>query len=159
MSGSTENAISASHQFMEHDDQDPDQDEDIFKDGDDAGGEHLIQRVDVGGDARDQAADRVLVEEADVHALQMAEDLAAQVEHDLLAGPLHQVGLGEFQSEAEQQQSKIDATPIWAMPISGRELRKRSRNRGGRWRKGIYQWRFWSGRAENVGAGLQDDGR
>ena len=27
------------------------------------------------------------------HALEVAEDLAAQVEHDLLAGPLHQVGL------------------------------------------------------------------
>jgi hypothetical protein len=31
-----------------------------------------------------------------VHALHVAEDVAAQVEHDLLAGPLHQVGLDEL---------------------------------------------------------------
>jgi hypothetical protein len=37
------------------------------------------------------------VEEAHVHALHVAEDVAAQVEHDLLAGPLHQVGLDEFE--------------------------------------------------------------
>ena len=34
-----------------------------------------------------------------VHALQVAEDLAAQIEHDLLAGPLHQVGLEELQDD------------------------------------------------------------
>ncbi len=32
----------------------------------DAGGEHLVERVDVGGDAGDEAADGVLVEEADI---------------------------------------------------------------------------------------------
>ena len=28
--------------------------EDVFEDGEDAGGEHLVERIDVGGDARDQ---------------------------------------------------------------------------------------------------------
>ena len=89
-----------------------DQHEDVFEDRDHAGGEHFVQRVHVGGDARDQAADRVAVEEADMHALQVAEDLAAQVEHHLLPGPLHQVGLGEFQHEAEDQQNEIDAADL-----------------------------------------------
>ncbi len=44
-----------------------------------------------------------------MHALQMAEDLAAQVEHDLLAGPLHQVGLEEFEDEGDQQSAKVEA--------------------------------------------------
>ena len=69
------------------------EDEDILEDGEDAGGEHLVERVDVGGDAGDETADGVVIEEGGVHALQMAEDLAAHVEHDLLAGPLHEVGL------------------------------------------------------------------
>ena len=42
-------------------------------------------------------ADGVAVEEADVHALDVAEDLAAEIEHDLLAGPLHEVGLDELE--------------------------------------------------------------
>ena len=79
---------------------------------DHAGGEHLVQRVDVGGDARDQAADGVLVEEGDVQALQVAEDLAAQIEHDFLAGPLHEVGLQELEQEAEDQQSDIDGRDL-----------------------------------------------
>ena len=45
----------------------------------------------------------VLVKEADVHALHMAEDVAAQVEHDLLAGPLHQVGLNELKEVGGDQ--------------------------------------------------------
>ncbi len=77
----------------QHDDDDEGEDEDVFEDGEDAGGEHLVERVDVGGDAGDEAADGVAVEEGDVHALDVAEDLAAEIEHDLLAGPLHEVGL------------------------------------------------------------------
>jgi hypothetical protein len=41
------------------------EDEDVFEDGEDAGGEHLVERVDVGGDAGDEAADGVAVEEGD----------------------------------------------------------------------------------------------
>src|SRR5580765_1817379 len=92
----------------QHDDQDPGEHEDIFKDRDHAGGEHFIQRVHVRGDARDQAADRVLVIEADVHVLQVAEDLAAEIEHHFLSRPLHQVNLRVFQSKSDQQQHKIE---------------------------------------------------
>ena len=37
----------------------------------------------------------------------MAEDLAAQVEHQLLAGPLHQVGLNEFKKIGQQQRGQV----------------------------------------------------
>ena len=37
----------------------------------------------------------------------MTEDLAAQVEHDLLPRPLHVVGLREFQKEAEAEQEDV----------------------------------------------------
>ena len=38
----------------------------------------------------------------------MAEDLAAEIEHHFLAGPLHIVGLQELEPETEDQQSHID---------------------------------------------------
>ncbi len=82
----------------QHHAEDAEEHEQIFKDRDHAGGEHLIQRVHVGSDARDQAADRILVEEGNMQALQVAEDLAAQIEHHFLAGPLHEVGLQELQN-------------------------------------------------------------
>ena len=47
-----------------------------------------------------------------MHLLQVAEDLAAQVEHHLLAGPLHVIGLGEFQEETEAQQENVEAAEL-----------------------------------------------
>ncbi len=44
--------------------------------------------------------------------LQVAEDLAAQVEHHLLSRPLHQVGLQEFQREGEKQQPNVEAADL-----------------------------------------------
>ncbi len=96
----------------QHDDDDEGEDEDVFEDGEHARGEHLVERVDVGGDAGDQPADGVAVEEGGRHALQMAEDLAAQVEHDLLAGPLHQVGLEELQHEGNEQRAEVEETDL-----------------------------------------------
>ena len=101
MKGSTAKVISASFQFMHSMmPRIPDEHEEVFEDRNHAGGEHFIQGVDVGGDARDQAADRILVVESDVHALQVAEDLAAQIEHHFLAGPLHEIGLQELEHES-----------------------------------------------------------
>ena len=98
MSGRTAKASSASHQLMLSMTMAMmRQGEEVVDDGEHAAGEHLVDGVHVGGEAGDQAADGVRVEEADVHALHVAEDVAAQIEHDLLAGPLHQVGLNEFE--------------------------------------------------------------
>ena len=49
---------------FQHDDQDAQQHEDVFEDRHHAGGEHLVQRVHVAGDAGDETPDRVSVENA-----------------------------------------------------------------------------------------------
>ena len=94
--------------LIDHDGDDEGEGEDVFEDGEHAGGEHLVEGVDVGGEPGDQAANGVLVVKGRRHALQVAEDLAAQVEHDLLAGPLHQVGLQQFEQEGEEQAAEVD---------------------------------------------------
>jgi hypothetical protein len=38
----------------------------------------------------------MLVKEANMHPLHVAKDLTAQIKHDLLAGPLHQISLNKF---------------------------------------------------------------
>ncbi len=93
----------------QHDSQNPQQHEQVFKNRDHAGGEHFVQSVDVGGHARDQPSNRILVVESDVHPLEVAEDLAAQVEHHLLPGPLHEIRLQELEHKSEGQQGEIDA--------------------------------------------------
>ena len=40
--------------------------------------------------------------------LDVAEDLAAEIEHDLLAGPLHEVGLDEGEDEAEDVGEEVE---------------------------------------------------
>jgi hypothetical protein len=47
-----------------------------------------------------------------MHALQMAEDLTAQIEHDLLASPLHHVGLEELQDIGEQERPEVEKTDL-----------------------------------------------
>ena len=71
--------------------------EEVVDDGEHAGGEHFVDGVHVRGQAGYQAAHGMGVKKADVHALHVTEDVAAQVEHQLLAGPLHQVSLNEFE--------------------------------------------------------------
>ena len=90
MSGSTENATSASRQFIhEHHDHDADEREHVAEDRDDARREQVVQHVHVGRDARHQPADRVAVVVAQIEPLQVAVDLHPQVEHDALPGHLH----------------------------------------------------------------------
>ena len=42
----------------------------------------------------------ILIEEGNVQPLQMTEDLAAEIEHYFLAGPLHEIGLQKLQQES-----------------------------------------------------------
>jgi hypothetical protein len=92
----------------EHDGHDEGEREDIFKDSEHAGGEHLIERIHVRGDAGDEPAHGCAVKEGDRHGLDVTEDLAAQIEHDLLPGPLHQVGLDELQREGERERGEVE---------------------------------------------------
>src|SRR5208337_361495 len=96
----------------EHDPDDAGEHEDVLENRNHTGSEHFVHRVHVAGDARDQAANWVLVVEADVDALQMAEDLGAQVEHHHLAGPLHEVGLQVFAQETEDQQAHVQGSHL-----------------------------------------------
>ena len=73
-----------------------------------AGGEQLVEDIDVGGDARHQAAHGIAVVEGDVEILQVGHQLAAQVEHGLLADVLHDVHLGEFEQEDTEQGREIE---------------------------------------------------
>ena len=65
----------------------------------------------------------VRVEEPHVHALHVAEDVAAQIEHHLLPGPLHQVGLDEFEEIGRDQQRQVDPGQLRnALPGIGGEM-------------------------------------
>ena len=129
----------------QHDDDDSGEHEDVFKNRHHAGGKHFVQRVNVRGDAGDQAADGVLVVEPDVHVLQVAEDLAAQIEHHLLAGPLHEIRLRIFQAKADQQQRKIEEPQLGdADQRLGAENGIKKPSGCGRWpRRDICRWRSW----------------
>src|ERR1035437_6255474 len=93
----------------DHDANDEGEGEDVLKDSEDTGGEHLVEGVNIRCETLDEAADGVAIVEGGRHALEVAEDLAAHVEHDLLAGPLHEVGLQEFEQEGEEERAKVDA--------------------------------------------------
>ena len=120
------------------------QHEDVFKNRDHARREHFVQCVDVSGHARHQPAHRILVEERDVHMLQVAEDLATQVEHHLLPGPLHQVGLHEFQREGEKQQPNVEAADLGDTHSEAcRSAGRRSRNANSATSPDTCRWQFW----------------
>ena len=44
--------------------------------------------------------------------LQVAENLAAQIEHHLLPGPLHQVGLHELERKRKDQQPDVQSANL-----------------------------------------------
>jgi hypothetical protein len=92
----------------QHHEDDAEQDEYVPEDFEDPGGEHLIKGVHVGGETGDEAADGVAIEEGNVHALQMAKDLGAHVVHDLLPGPLHEIGLRELKDVGEAESADVD---------------------------------------------------
>jgi len=96
----------------QHDAQNSEEHEQVFEDGNDAGGEHLIQRIHVGGNAGHETSHGVLIEESNVEALQMAKDLAAQIEHHFLTGPLHEIGLQKLEHERHDQQSHVDGRDL-----------------------------------------------
>ena len=117
MSGSTENATSASRQSIaEQHDHDADEREDVAEDRDDAGGEQVVQHVDVGRDPRHQPADRIAVVELQVEALQVPVDLHAQVEHDALPGHLQHPGLEVLERERAEQDRRGRASAMRSRP-------------------------------------------
>ena len=82
--------------------------EEVIDYGQHAGGEHFVDGVYVGGDAGDEASDGVSVKEADVHALHVAENVAPQIEHQLLTRPLHEVDLDKLEKICAKDCGQID---------------------------------------------------
>ena len=93
---------------LEHGEDDEAESEQVAQDGHEARGEELIEDVDIGGDARDKAADGIAVVESDIELLQMRHQFAAQVEHGLLADVLHDVHLGELEEEDPEQGGEVE---------------------------------------------------
>ena len=69
--------------------------------------EELVQCLDVARDAGHEAAHRILVVEAQVEPLELAEDFRSQVVHDPLAQPGREDGLGVEQDEAEHDRPEV----------------------------------------------------
>src|SRR5205823_6673064 len=84
--------------------------EEIVDHGDHAGSEEVVQGVDVGGDASDQAADGVAVEVAHGQTLQMGENFAAHVVHGFLADMLHDADLDVLGEEIEREHAQVNQT-------------------------------------------------
>ena len=119
-----------------------------------AGGEHLVEHVDVGGEPRHQAADRVAVEEAHRQALQVREQLRRAGRRGCAARPASSgstagrrsanspiIGRGEEAADARQpvgvavrrrsgrsRSSAGRAAPACSAEISGRQQRRASQN-------------------------------
>src|SRR5205085_4190894 len=82
---------------VQHDADNSEEHEHVLEDRHYPGGEHFIQSIDISRDAGHEAAHGILVEKCYMHVLKMSEDLAAQIEHHFLPGPLHGVGLDELE--------------------------------------------------------------
>jgi len=82
--------------------------EEIIDHGHNAGGEKVVEGVDVGGDPSDQATHRVVVEVTHGQALEMAEDFGAHVVHGLLADTLHDADLNVLGDKIEDQNEQIE---------------------------------------------------
>ena len=79
-----------------------DQHENIADNRHHARGKHLVEDIDVAGNAGHQAADGVLVEETHAQFLEMPENLHADVVLDLLSQPLGDIVLRIIGEEAEE---------------------------------------------------------
>ncbi len=84
------------------------QHQNVADNGHQARGKQIIQHIHVGGDARYQAPDRILIEVGDIEPLQVSHELTAQIKHRLLSCPLHQVRLSEIKKETEYDDTQVD---------------------------------------------------
>ncbi len=59
-----------------------------------------------------------------MHALQVAEDLLAQIEHHHLPGPLHEIGLEIVEQEAQRDQANVHGRDLSNADIRVRAQKK-----------------------------------
>ncbi len=91
---------------------DAEEQEEVAENRHQAGGEQLVERLDVGGRPGHQAADRLAVEEADRQLLEVAEHVAPQVRHHPLAHQPHHVALGEERAEDQHQVEPVEGRQV-----------------------------------------------
>ena len=84
---------------LKHPDHNVEDHREVAEDRDHSGSEHLVQRIDVGGQPRHQPADGIVIVELNRELLQMREDLLAQVVHYVLTHRLHHDGLSVLDGE------------------------------------------------------------
>ncbi len=90
---------SASSRLRLDDDVDDDREaDDVTEDGEEAGGKQLLHRCDVVLDARHDAADLVVVVEAQGELLKVGEHLYPQLQEDAMADP---AGVEQLHDHAE----------------------------------------------------------
>ena len=80
----------------------------IAQDHQQSGREQFVERVHVGGDARDQATHGIAIEESDIQPLQVRHQLAAEIEHGFLSDPLHQILLAEIADQRRADGEQIE---------------------------------------------------
>lgn len=93
---------------LRHRDDDADEHEQVAEQGDDAGGEELVEHVHVVRHPRHEPPDRIAVEERDGQALQVAEQVGPQVPHDGLSDALHELRLHVPEPERDGQRRQVD---------------------------------------------------
>src|SRR5207248_7590389 len=88
----------------------------------------------------------------------MAADLAAQIEHHHLAGPLHVISLQKFEEKAGYEQANVEARNLcdagergWAEPA------RKERRSSAAWGEVPINRNFGEVRPEDISGGLQDD--
>ena len=96
------------------------QHENVADDGDQPGSEQVVQHVHVRCHASHQAPDGISVEKCNIERLQVRHQLPAQIEHGLLAGPLHQVGLAEIEKRIRIQLQPDTRRSIASSPSKDR---------------------------------------
>src|SRR5579883_55782 len=73
-----------------------------------AGGDQVVEGVDVVGDARDEAADRGAGEEADREPLEVVDHPQAEAAHDALSHELHEVALEPAGHDAQGEDEEVE---------------------------------------------------
>ena len=82
--------------------------DDVAEQADDAGGEHLVQRLDVAGEAGHEPPDRRAIEERRAERQHVAVDAHAQIVHAALADHLREVDLREGGAVLADEGEKVE---------------------------------------------------
>ena len=93
---------------FQHDSGEEDQENRVVEHGGHAGSKQIVERVHIGGHARDQTPDGRTVVKTHRHALEMPEDFLAQVIHGLLAHALHHAHLEILEKKPRNQGAQED---------------------------------------------------